>query len=75
MNNYKITNKKSKKVYLLNENQTTIFFKKNKIQNYNIVNLTELKRTRINKILTNVQLFCFFTLTILTTIYIIENFY
>ena len=46
-----------------------------KIQNYNIVNLTELKRTRINKILTNVQLFCFFTLTILTTIYIIENFY
>lgn len=75
MNNYKITNKKSKKVYLLNENQKTIFFKKNKVQNYNIVNLTEQKRTRINKTLNNVQFFCFFALTILTTIYIIENFY
>tara|TARA_R110002020_G_scaffold322069_1_gene537914 strand:+ start:29 stop:256 length:228 start_codon:yes stop_codon:yes gene_type:complete len=75
MNNYKITNKKSKKVYLLNENQTTIFFKKNKIQNYNIINLTEQKRIKRNKILNTIALICFFGATILSTILIIENYY
>jgi|TARA_R110000824_G_scaffold43124_1_gene126570 hypothetical protein len=75
MNNYKITNKKSKKVYLLNENQKTIFFKKNKEQNYNEVNLTEQKRIRINKMLDNIAFVCFFAATILSTILIIETYY
>ena len=75
MINYRITNQKSNRTYFLNDEETTKFFKKNKVQNYNIVNLTEQKRARINKILDNIQLVCFFALTILTTIYIIETYY
>jgi|TARA_R110000824_G_scaffold12668_1_gene55549 hypothetical protein len=75
MNNYKIINLKTNKEFFLNEEETTNFFKKNKVQNYNIINLTEQKRIRINKTLNNVQLICFFALTILLTVYIIENFY
>ena len=75
MNNYKITNLRSRKDYFLNEEETANFFVKNKAQNYSITNLTEQKRIRINKILTNVQLVCFFALTVLLTVYIIENFY
>ena len=44
MNNYKITNLRSNKNYFLNEEEKTNFFKKNKVQNYNITNLTEVKR-------------------------------
>ena len=75
MNNYKITNKKSNKDYFLNEEETTNFFKKNKVQNYDIRNLTEQKRIKRNKILDAVLLVCFFAATILTTILIIENNY
>ena len=81
MNNYKITNLTSGAIHFLNEEEKVNFFTKNCYQSktgiikYNIINLTRQKRTRINKILTNVQLFCFFALTILTTVYIIENFY
>lgn len=75
MNNYKITNLRTNKNYFLNEEELTNFFKKNKVQNYNIVNLTELKRIRINKILDNIALICFFGATVLSTILIIENFY
>tara|TARA_R100001463_G_scaffold50773_1_gene101254 strand:+ start:623 stop:850 length:228 start_codon:yes stop_codon:yes gene_type:complete len=75
MNNYKITNKKSKTNYFLNEEETTNFFKKNKVQNYNIINLTEVKRIRRNKILDNIAIFSFFAATVLTTILIIENYY
>ena len=75
MNNYKITNKKSKRNYFLNEEETTNFFKKNKVQNYSITNLTELKRIKRNKILNNIALVCFFGATILATILIIENNY
>tara|TARA_R110002020_G_scaffold237119_2_gene449417 strand:- start:1371 stop:1652 length:282 start_codon:yes stop_codon:yes gene_type:complete len=75
MNNYKITNKRSKRDYFLNEEETANFFVKNKAQNYSITNLTEQKRIKRNKILDNIQLVCFFALTILLTIYIIENFY
>ena len=75
MNNYKIINKKSKKVYLLNENQTTIFFKKNKIQNYDIINLTEQKRIKRTKILDTIAMVSFFVASVITTILIIENFY
>ncbi len=75
MNNYKITNLRTNKDYFLNEEELINFFKKNKVQNYSLTNLTEQKRTRVNKILTNVQLVCFFALTILLTIYIIETYY
>jgi hypothetical protein len=75
MNKYKITNLTSGKNYFLNEEEKTNFFKKNKIQNYNIINLTELKRIRINKILDNIALVCFFGAILLTTILIIENNY
>ena len=75
MNNYKITNKKSNKDYFLNEEETTNFFKKNKVQNYDIVNLTEQKRIKRNKIIDAVLLVSFFAATILTTILIIENNY
>lgn len=72
---YKITNLRTGKNYFLNQKETANFFVKNKAQNYSITNLTEQKRIRINKILTNIQLVCFFALTVLLTIYIIENFY
>lgn len=75
MTNYKITNKKSKTTYFLNEEELTNFFKKNKVQNYSIVNLTEQKRIRRNKILDTIAIFSFFAATVLTTILIIENYY
>ena len=50
MNNYKITNLRTDKNYFLNEEEKEKFFNKNKLQNYNIINLTELKRIKRNKI-------------------------
>ena len=75
MNNYKIINLTSGKSYFLNEEETTKFFKKNKIQNYNIINLTELKRIKRNKILDNIALVCFFAASVISFILIIENYY
>ena len=75
MNKYKITNLRTGKNYFLNEEEKTNFFKKNKLQNYNIINLTELKRIRANKILDNIAIFSFFAATVLTTILIIETYY
>ncbi len=75
MTNYKITNKRSKRDYFLNEEETANFFVKNKAQNYSITNLTELKRIKRNKILDNIALVCFFGATVLATILIIENNY
>lgn len=75
MTNYKITNKRSKRNYFLNQEETTKFFKKNKVQNYNILNLTEQKRIRANKILDTIAIFSFFCATVLTTILIIEKYY
>jgi len=75
MTNYKITNKKSKTTYFLNEEELTNFFKKNKVQNYDIINLTEQKRIRRNKILDTITFVCFFAATVLSTILIIENYY
>ena len=75
MNNYKITNLRSRKNYFLNEEETANFFVKNKAQNYDIINLTKVKRIRRNKILNNIAFVCFFALTVLLTVYIIENNY
>lgn len=75
MNNYKITNLTSGKNYFLNEEEKENFFKKNKVQNYNIINLTEQKRIKRNKILDTISIVCFFAATILSTILIIEKYY
>jgi len=75
MNNYKITNLRTGKNYFLNEEELTNFFKKNKVQNYDIINLTEKQRIKRNKILNTIALICFFGATILSTILIIENYY
>ena len=75
MNKYKITNLRTNKSYFLNEEEKTNFFKKNKVQNYNIINLTEQKRIKRNKILDNIALVCFYAATILSIILIIEKYY
>jgi len=75
MNNYKITNLRTNKDYFLNEEETANFFVKNKAQNYDIINLTKVKRIRRNKILDTISFVCFFAVTILTTILIIEKYY
>ena len=75
MNNYKITNLRTSKNYFLNEEEKTNFFIKNKIQNYNILNLTEKQRIKRNKILDNIAIVCFFGATILSIILIIEKYY
>lgn len=75
MNNYKITNLTSGKNYFLNQEEKTNFFKKNKLQNYDIINLSELKRIRKNNILDNIALVCFFGAFLLTTVLIIEKYY
>ncbi len=75
MTNYKITNKRSKRDYFLNEEETANFFVKNKAQNYSITNLTKQKRIKRNKILDAIAFVCFFGATILATILIIEKYY
>ena len=75
MNKYKITNLITGKNYFLNEEEKTNFFKKNKVQNYNIINLSEVKRIRRNKILDNIAFVSFFGATILSIILIIEKYY
>lgn len=75
MNKYKITNLRSNKNYFLNEEEKTNFFIKNKKQNYNEINLTELKRIKIIKILDNIAIVSFFGATVLSIILIIEKYY
>ena len=75
MNNYKITNLTSGKNYFLNEEEKEKFFIKNKVQNYNEINLTELKRIRVNKILDNIAFVSFFGATVLSVVLIIEKYY
>ena len=75
MNKYKITNLTSSKTYFLNEEEKEKFFKKNKLQNYNIINLTEQKRIKRNKILDTIQLSTLFIAVIITIIVIIEKYY
>jgi len=75
MNKYKITNLTSSKTYFLNEEEKEKFFKKNKLQNYNITNLTEQKRIKRNKILDTIQLTTLFFAIIITVVLIIENNY
>ena len=75
MNKYKITNLRTNKKFFLNEEAKEKFFIKNKVQNYNILNLTEKQRIKRNKILDNIAFVCFFAATVLSIILIIEKYY
>ena len=71
---YKIVNKKRNKTYFLNEEELINFFKQNNVQNWNIVNLTEQKRTRTNKMLDVVAHLAILGASILATLIYIQNY-
>ena len=71
---YKIVNKKTNATYFLNEEEKINFFIKNKVQNYNEINLTKQKRTRTNKMLDVVVHFCIIGASILATLIYIQNY-
>ena len=75
MTDFKVTNKKTNTVQFMNGTELTNFFKKYKVKNYNIKNLTEQKTIKRNKILDTIAIVAFFFATVLTTILIIENYY
>ncbi len=81
MNKYKITNLTSGARHYLNEEEKVNFFTKNCYQSksglvkYDIINLTELKRIRVNKILDTISFVCFFAATVLSVVLIIEKYY
>ena len=72
--NYKIVNRNTGVTYLLNEKEKTNFFIKNKVQNYNEINLTEQRRIRINKMLDVVAHLSILGASILATILYIQNY-
>ena len=72
--NYKIVNRNTKATYFLNEKEKTNFFIKNKMQNYNEINLTEQKRIRINKMLDVVAQLAIVGASILATLIYIQNY-
>jgi hypothetical protein len=72
--NYKIVNNNTGATYFLNEKEKTNFFIKNKVQNYNEVNLTEQKRIRTNKMLDVVAHLCILGASILATLLYIQNY-
>ena len=74
MQNYKIVNKKLNAIYFLNEEELINFFKKNRVQNYSITNLTKQKRTKTNKMLDVVVHFCIIGASILATLIYIQNY-
>jgi len=70
---YKIVNRNTGATYFLNEEEKTNFFIKNKLQNYNEINLTEQKRIRINKMLDILAHSCVVEASILGTLIYIQN--
>jgi len=71
---YKIVNRNTGATYFLNEKEKTNFFIKNKLQNYNEINLTEQRRTRINKMLDVVAHLAIVGASILATLIYIQNY-
>jgi hypothetical protein len=71
---YKIVNNNTGATYFLNEKEKINFFTKNKVQNYNEINLTEQKRIRRNKMLDVVAHFCIIGASILATLIYIQNY-
>ena len=74
MENFKIVNRNTGATYFLNEKEKTNFFIKNKVQNYNEINLTKAKARRINKMLDVVAHLCIIGASILATLLYIQNY-
>jgi hypothetical protein len=74
MENFKIVNRNTGATHFLNEKEKTNFFIKNKLQNYNEINLTEQRRTRINKMLDVVAHLAIVGASILATLIYIQNY-
>ena len=74
MENFKTVNKKTEATYFLNEDELINFFKKNRVQNYSITNLTKQKRTRTNKMLDVVAHLAILGASILATLIYIQNY-
>jgi hypothetical protein len=72
--NYKIVNRNTGATYFLNEKEKTNFFIKNKVQNYNEINLTKARAKRINKMLDVVVHLCIVGVSILATLLYIQNY-
>ena len=71
---YKTVNKNTNATYFLNEEELITFFKKNKVQNYSITNLSKQKRKRINKILDVVAHLFIIGASVLGTLLYIQNY-
>jgi hypothetical protein len=71
---YKTVNKNTNATYFLNEEELITFFKKNRVQNYSITNLTKQKRTRTNKMLDVVAHLCLIGVSVLGTLLYIQNY-
>lgn len=74
MENFKIVNNNTGATYFLNEKEKTNFFIKNKVQNYNEINLTKERAKRINKLLDIVAQLAIIGASILATLIYIQNY-
>ena len=72
--NYKIVNNNTGATYFLNEKEKTNFFIKNKVQNYNEINLTKERAKRRNKMLDVVTHLAIVGASILATLIYIQNY-
>ena len=72
--NYKIVNNNTGATYFLNEKEKTNFFIKNKVQNYNEINLTKARAKRRNKMLDVVAHLAIIGASILATLIYIQNY-
>ena len=71
---YKIVNNNTGATYFLNEKEKTNFFIKNKVQNYNEINLTKERAKRRNKMLDVVTHLAIVGASILATLIYIQNY-
>ena len=72
--NYKIVNRNTGATHFLNEKEKANFFIKNKLQNYNEINLTKERAKRINKMLDVVANLSIVGASILATLIYIQNY-
>ena len=71
---YKIVNNNTGATYFLDEKEKTNFFIKNKLQNYNEINLTKERAKRRNKMLDVVAHLAIVGASILATLIYIQNY-
>ena len=74
MENFKTVNKNTNATYFLNEEELINFFKKNRVQNYSITNLTKQKRKRRNKMLDIISHLAIVGASVLATLIYIQNY-